>query len=157
MPCRPVQSSIHFSGQLIIFMYSSVWVPNVGRCYRGCSLHWLSDTRRSAWTEAVRPIAKPLLCVIQTHYKSDSRMNSDTRAEEGGLMSYLTAVILLGFMIKVLQCMRTEISSFSQWQFPLIYKHPTSRRWWMNWFLYKSYGRHWAETRLQASKENMLL
>uniref|UniRef100_A0A3B4ZP78 DUF4371 domain-containing protein n=1 Tax=Stegastes partitus TaxID=144197 RepID=A0A3B4ZP78_9TELE len=75
----------------------------------GCSLHSLSDTRRSARIEAVRPVAKHLPSVIQTldTLITTGNLTSEVKAEAQGLKTYFqsfNAVLLLTFWVKVLQC-----------------------------------------------------
>lgn len=76
----------------------------------GCSLHRLSDTRWSARIEAVRPVAKHLPGVIKaldTLTNSTSKISSEARSEVWGLSTYFqsfTAILLLSFWVKVLQC-----------------------------------------------------
>ena len=75
----------------------------------GCSLQSLSNTRWSAWIEAVRPVAKHLPRVIQAldTVITSGKFTSEAKAEAQGLKSYFqsfNAVLLLTFWVKVLQC-----------------------------------------------------
>lgn len=74
-----------------------------------CPLHSLSNTRRSARFDAVKPVAKHLPSVIEALSSILSRrsLSNDARAEAAGLREYFMsfdAIVLLTIWLKVLQC-----------------------------------------------------
>lgn len=107
--CPEIDIFFGFINQLYKLFSGSLHQGEILQRVLGCSLHSLSDTRWSAWIEAVRPVAKHLPGVIQAldTVITTGNLTSEAKAEAQGLKTYFqsfNAVLLLTFWVKVLQC-----------------------------------------------------